>query len=48
MSGQMQARTEASRYSGGSRRKSTSSGRMMLGLSGCPDGMARRPDGWNS
>jgi hypothetical protein len=34
MSGRMQAGTEASRYSGGSGRKSTSSGRMMLGLSG--------------
>jgi hypothetical protein len=33
-SGRMQARTEASRYSGGSGRKSTSSGRMMLDLSG--------------
>jgi len=30
MSGRMQARTEASRYSGGSGRKDTSSGRMML------------------
>jgi hypothetical protein len=29
----MQAGTEASQYSEGSRRKSTSSGRMMLGLS---------------
>jgi hypothetical protein len=25
-----------------------SSGRMMLGLSWHPDGMVRRPDGWNS
>jgi hypothetical protein len=33
-SGWMQAGTEASRYSGGSGRKSTSSGRMMLGLLG--------------
>jgi hypothetical protein len=45
MSGRMQAGSEASRYSGGSGRKSTSSGRMMLCLSGRPDGMARRPDG---
>jgi hypothetical protein len=44
----MQAGTQASRYSGGSEQKSTSSGRMMLGLSGCLDGMARRPDIWNS
>jgi hypothetical protein len=47
-SGRMEARTEASRCSEGSGRKSTSSGWMMLGLSGRPDGMARRPDGWNS
>jgi hypothetical protein len=33
MSGRIQPGTEASRYSGGSGRKSTSSGRMMLGLS---------------
>jgi hypothetical protein len=33
-SGRMQTGTKASRYSGGSRQKSTSSGRMMLGLSG--------------
>jgi len=47
-SGRMQAGTEASRCSEGSRRKSTSSGRMMLGLSGRPNSMGRRPDGWNS
>jgi len=29
-------------------RESTSSGQMMLGLSGRPDCMAHRPDGWNS
>jgi hypothetical protein len=46
--GRMQAGIEASRYSRGSGQKSTSSGRMMLGLSGRPDGMARRTDRWNS
>jgi hypothetical protein len=63
MSGRMQARTEASRYSGGSRRKDTSSGWMMLvclasgrydtssgrmkqWTDGRPDGITRRPDGW--
>jgi len=44
----MQAGTEASRCSEGSGRKSTSSRRMMLGLSGRPDGMARCPNEWNS
>jgi hypothetical protein len=44
----MQAETEASKCSGGFGQKSTSSGRMMLGLSGRPDGRASRPDGWNS
>jgi hypothetical protein len=43
----MQAGTKASRYKGGSGRKSTSSGRMMLWSVGRPDGMARHPDGWN-
>jgi hypothetical protein len=47
-SGRMQAGTEASRHNEGSERKSTSSGQMMLGLSGRPDSMARCPDGWNS
>jgi hypothetical protein len=47
-SGRIQAGTEASRYSGGSRKKSTSSGRMILGLFGRPNGMARRPYWWNS
>jgi hypothetical protein len=45
-SGRMEAGIEASLYSGGSERKTRSSGWMMLGLSGRPDGMARRPDGW--
>jgi hypothetical protein len=44
----MQAGTETSRYSGGSGRKSMSSGRRMLGLSGRLDCMEHRPDGWNS
>jgi hypothetical protein len=62
-SGWSQAGTEASRYSGGSERKDTSFGWMMLvclasGLydassgrmeqwrDGRPDGITRRPDGW--
>jgi hypothetical protein len=55
-SGQMQAGTKASRYSVGSRRKDMSSRRMMLvclasgrmeqWTDGRPDGMTRRPDGW--
>jgi hypothetical protein len=44
----MQVGTEASRYSGGSGQKDTSSGRMMLVSVWHPDGMTRRPDGWNS
>jgi len=44
----MQAGTEASRCSEGSGQKSTSFGRMMLGLSKRPYGMALLPDGWNS
>jgi hypothetical protein len=44
----MQTGTEAFRYSGGFGWKSTSSRRMMLGLSGRPDGMTLRPDRWNS
>jgi len=44
----MQAETEASRYSGGSGRKSMSSRRMIIGLSGHPDGMPHRLGGWNS
>jgi hypothetical protein len=47
-SGRMQAGTEASQYSGESGRKATLSRRMMLGLSGRPDSIARRQDGWNS
>jgi hypothetical protein len=43
----MQAGTEASRYRWVSGRKSTSSEQMMLWSVGRPDGMARRPDGWN-
>jgi hypothetical protein len=51
-SGQMEAGTKASRYSEGSERKSTSSGRygtssrrLELWTNERPDGMTRRPDG---
>jgi hypothetical protein len=43
--GRMLAGTEASRYSGGSGRDDTSSGRMEQWIDGRPDGMTLRPDG---
>jgi hypothetical protein len=46
MSGRMQAGTESFRYSGGSGRKDTSSGRMEQLTDGRPDKMVRRPNGW--
>jgi hypothetical protein len=45
-SGRMQAGTEASRYSGGSGRKSTSFGQMELWTDECPDGMTCCPNDW--
>jgi len=46
-SGRMQAGTEASQFKGVSRRKSTSSGRMILWSVRSSDGVARPPESWN-
>jgi hypothetical protein len=45
-SGRMQAETEAFRCSEGSGQKSTSSRQMEQWTDERPDGMTRRPDGW--